>query len=44
MTIEQDQLTVTRRGLRQKEAMHFIILILLCHCEAVFAEAIPPFQ
>jgi hypothetical protein len=44
MTIEQDQLTVTRRGLRQKEAMHFIILILLCHCEAVFVEAIPHFN
>jgi len=28
MTIERDQPTVTRRGLRQKEAAHFIILIL----------------
>ena len=28
VTIEQDQLTVTHRGLRQKEAAHFIILIL----------------
>ena len=27
MIIEQDQLTDTRRGLRQKEAVHFIILI-----------------
>jgi hypothetical protein len=40
MTIEQDQLTVTRRGLRQKEAMHFMLYVI-ARALLVLPEAIP---